>query len=138
MGFKPIINNWPIQSYLITAFLFQVLQEVESSQGTNSVYWMVDFQQILGQVWKALFRSACEFVVSVCLKLPDKVTLRKDMKDWLFDVSFHTKLTFKWALPFWQFYMICIYIEDITWWREDMNFIFNWQNNIVWMNAASE
>ena len=24
----------------------------------------------------------------------------------------------------------CCYIEDITRWREDMNFIFEWQNNI--------
>ena len=23
------------------------------------------------------------------------------------------------------------YIEDITRWREDMNFIFEWQNNIL-------
>ena len=23
-----------------------------------------------------------------------------------------------------------VYIADITWWREDMNFIFEWQNNI--------
>ena len=30
------------------------------------------------------------------------------------------------------------YIEDITRWREDMNFIFEWQNNILWMSAASE
>ena len=25
----------------------------------------------------------------------------------------------------------CKYIEDITRWREDMNFIFEWQKNIV-------
>ena len=31
-----------------------------------------------------------------------------------------------------------IYIEDITWWREDMNFIFEWQNNILRTSAASE
>ena len=31
-----------------------------------------------------------------------------------------------------------IYIEDITRWREDMNFIFEWQNNLLWMSAASE
>ena len=30
------------------------------------------------------------------------------------------------------------YIEDITLWREDMNFIFEWQNNIVRTSAASE
>ena len=30
------------------------------------------------------------------------------------------------------------YIEDITRWREDMNFIFEWQNNILRKNAASE
>ena len=50
MGLKPIINNRPIQSYLMTVFLCQVLQEVERSQGTKSLYWMVDFPQILGQV----------------------------------------------------------------------------------------
>ena len=31
-----------------------------------------------------------------------------------------------------------VYIEDITWWREDMNFIFKWQNNILRTSAASE
>ena len=25
---------------------------------------------------------------------------------------------------------INLYREDITWWHEDMNFIFEWQNNI--------
>ena len=30
------------------------------------------------------------------------------------------------------------YIEDITRWRKDMNFIFEWQNNILQMSAASE
>ena len=30
------------------------------------------------------------------------------------------------------------YIEDITWWCEDMNFIFEWQNNILQMSTASE
>ena len=30
------------------------------------------------------------------------------------------------------------YIEDVTRWREDMNFIFNWQNNILRTSAASE
>ena len=30
------------------------------------------------------------------------------------------------------------YIEDITRWCEDMNFIFDWQNNILQMSAASE
>ena len=30
------------------------------------------------------------------------------------------------------------YIEDITRWREDMNFIFEWQNNILRTSAASE
>ena len=29
-------------------------------------------------------------------------------------------------------------IEDITRWREDMNFIFEWQNNILRISAASE
>ena len=32
----------------------------------------------------------------------------------------------------------CVYIEDITLWREDMNFIFEWQNNILRKSAASE
>ena len=31
-----------------------------------------------------------------------------------------------------------LYIEDITRWREDMNFIFEWQNNILRTSAASE
>ena len=31
-----------------------------------------------------------------------------------------------------------IYIEDITRWREDMNFIFEWQTNILRTSAASE
>ena len=30
------------------------------------------------------------------------------------------------------------YIEDITRWGEDMNFIFEWQNNILRTSAASE
>ena len=30
------------------------------------------------------------------------------------------------------------YIEDITRWRKDMNFIFEWQNNILRTSAASE
>ena len=30
------------------------------------------------------------------------------------------------------------YIEDITRWCEDMNFIFEWQNNILRTSAASE
>ena len=29
-------------------------------------------------------------------------------------------------------------IEDITRWREEMNFILEWQNNILRMSAASE
>ena len=28
------------------------------------------------------------------------------------------------------------YIEDITRWREDMNFIFEWQNNILLTRCA--
>ena len=32
----------------------------------------------------------------------------------------------------------CVYIEDITRWREDMNFIFEWQNNILRKTAESE
>ena len=31
-----------------------------------------------------------------------------------------------------------MYREDITQWREDMNFIFKWQNNILRTRAASE
>ena len=31
-----------------------------------------------------------------------------------------------------------IYIEVITRWRQDMNFIFEWQNNILRISAASE
>ena len=31
-----------------------------------------------------------------------------------------------------------VYIEDITRWREDMNFIFEWQNYILRTSAASE
>ena len=30
------------------------------------------------------------------------------------------------------------YIEDITRWREDINFIFEWQNNILRTSSASE
>jgi len=30
------------------------------------------------------------------------------------------------------------YIEHVTRWREDMNFIFEWQNNILRTRAASE
>ena len=26
--------------------------------------------------------------------------------------------------------------EDITWWHEDMNFIFEWQNNILGTSRA--
>ena len=29
-------------------------------------------------------------------------------------------------------------LEDITRWREDMTFIFEWQNNILRTSAASE
>ena len=29
-------------------------------------------------------------------------------------------------------------IEDITWWLEDVNFIFEWQNNILRTSATSE
>ena len=31
-----------------------------------------------------------------------------------------------------------VYIEDITRWRGDMNFIFEWRNNILRTSAASE
>ena len=30
------------------------------------------------------------------------------------------------------------YIEDITWWHKDMNFVFEWQNNILRTSAASD
>ena len=30
-----------------------------------------------------------------------------------------------------MFVLTANYIEDITRWREDMNFIFEWQNNIL-------
>ena len=33
---------------------------------------------------------------------------------------------------------INLYIEDITWWHEDMNFIFEWQNNILRTSTARE
>ena len=33
---------------------------------------------------------------------------------------------------------LIIIIEDITRWCEDMNFIFEWQNNILRTGAASE
>ena len=33
---------------------------------------------------------------------------------------------------------LAIYSEDITRWREDMNFIFEWQNNVLRTSAASE
>ena len=34
--------------------------------------------------------------------------------------------------------ILIYYIQDITRWRKDMNFIFKWQNNILQTNAASE
>ena len=34
--------------------------------------------------------------------------------------------------------MIKKYRENITRWREDMDFIFEWQNNILRTNATSE
>ena len=34
--------------------------------------------------------------------------------------------------------MVIKYIEDITRWREDMNFIFDWQNSILRTSAVSE
>ena len=34
--------------------------------------------------------------------------------------------------------MLLKLIEDIRRWREDMNFIFEWQNNILRTSAASE
>ena len=45
----------------------------------------------------------------------------------------------------WSFFYTCYsykilrkYIEDIKQWREDMNYIFEWQNNILRTSAASE
>ena len=39
-----------------------------------------------------------------------------------------------------QFESLSVYIEreDITQWREDMNHIFEWQDNILRTSAASE
>ena len=37
-----------------------------------------------------------------------------------------------------QCLLVVLYIEDITRWREDMNFIFEWQNNILRTSEASE
>ena len=34
--------------------------------------------------------------------------------------------------------VVVINIEDIARWREDMNFVFEWQNNILRTSAASE
>ena len=37
--------------------------------------------------------------------------------------------------------MVCFkaeYIEDITWWCEDMNLIFKWQNNVLRTSARRE
>ena len=34
--------------------------------------------------------------------------------------------------------LIDMYIEDITRWREDMYFIFEWLNNVLRTSAASE
>ena len=33
---------------------------------------------------------------------------------------------------------ILMHVEDITWWRKDMNFLFEMQNNILGTSAASE
>ena len=44
------------------------------------------------------------------------------------------------AIVFEKYFTSCIvrnYIEDITRWREDMNFIFEWQNSILRTSAAS-
>ena len=37
-----------------------------------------------------------------------------------------------------HYHCYCYYIEDITRWREDINCIFEWQNNILRTSAASE
>ena len=43
------------------------------------------------------------------------------------------------VMRIWSFLWIPVqYIEDITRWRDDMNFIFEWQNNILPTSAASE
>ena len=60
---------------------------------------------------------------------------------------FSFRLPFSFHLPFSEvsvmanldvLLMKVTYIEDITRWREDMNFIFEWQNNILRTSAASE
>ena len=35
-------------------------------------------------------------------------------------------------------YLTVICIEDITWWREDMNHICEWQDNILRTSAVNE
>ena len=37
-----------------------------------------------------------------------------------------------------RYVQLVVDIEDITLWREDMNFIFEWQKNILRTSAASE
>ena len=37
-----------------------------------------------------------------------------------------------------RYVQLVVDIEDITRWREDMNFIFEWQKNILRTSAASE
>ena len=52
---------------------------------------------------------------------------------WLIVLLLHTGPKVRTASPAARGYM-----EDITRWREDMNFIFEWQNNILRTSAASE
>ena len=41
--------------------------------------------------------------------------------------------------PVWCIIMLTVlYVEDITQWCEDVNFIFEWQNNILLTSAASK
>ena len=46
------------------------------------------------------------------------------------EANFQASLKFSWRAK--------DYIWDITRWREDMNFIFEWQNSILRTSAASE
>ena len=57
---------------------------------------------------------------------------RTEKQNFAKDKSYSTKLTeFILAVFFSYQYSNALYIENITRWREDMNFIFEWQNNIL-------
>ena len=47
-----------------------------------------------------------------------------------------------WTLYYWQEFFFCNFVVwyrgDITRWREDINFMFEWRNNILRMSAGSE